>query len=361
MEKILIMNLGSTSTKLAVYEDAAEILAKTIKYSAEALAPFKEPWDQVDLRRNDILSCLNEAGIKLEDLNLVACRGGNFHPVPGGIYMVNEDIIADMRTGKWGVHPTALGGLISFQFSRELGIPAITMDPPITDEFDSIARYSGIKEIQRISSFHALSLKSTARKIAREQLHKPVEELSLILVHMGGGISVCAQKKGRVIDGNNSLDGDGPFSPERAGTLPAGDLVHLCFSGKFTEKEMIKKLRGAGGWVSYLGTNDGLEVERRIEAGDEEAKNVYDATIYQICKEIGAMAAVLSGEVDAIALTGSLAYADYIVDQIKKRISFIAPVINDPGENEMRALLEGSLRFLRGEEAPKSYVREAPL
>jgi butyrate kinase len=353
------MNLGSTSTKLAVYDGESEVLAKTIKYGADALAPYKEPWDQVDLRRNDILSCLGEAGIKLGELDLVACRGGNFHPVPGGIYAINEDIIADMRTGKWGEHPNGVGGLISFQLSRELGIPAITMDPPITDEFDDAARYSGIKEIERISSFHALSLKSTARKIARNQLHKPVGELSLILVHMGGGISVCVQKNGRVIDGNNSLDGDGPFSPERAGSLPTGDLVRLCFSGKYTEKEMLRKLRGAGGWISYLGTNDGLEVERRVEAGDKEAKNVYDAMIYQICKEIGAMAAVLCGKVDAIALTGSLARADYIVDEIKRRTSFIAPVINDPGENEMRALLEGSLRFLRGEEAPKPYVREA--
>jgi butyrate kinase len=359
VERILIINLGSTSTKIAVYNSETELLKKTIKYNAEALAPFREPWDQADMRRADILSCLKEKGLALSDLALVTSRGGNFHPVPGGIYMINEDIIADMRTGKWGVHPTGVGVLISFHLGRELGIPAITMDPPITDEFDDIARYSGIKEIQRISSFHALSLKSTARKIAREQLHKPVGELNLILVHMGGGVSICAQKNGRVIDGNNSLDGDGPFSPERAGTLPVGDLVHLCFSGKFTEKEMIKKIRGAGGWMSYLGINDGLEMERRIEAGDKEAKNVYDAMIYQICKEIGAMAAVLCGKVDAIALTGSLALADYIVDQIKRRISFIAPVINDPGENEMRALLEGSLRFLRGEEAPKPYVREA--
>jgi butyrate kinase len=313
------------------------------------------------MRKNDVLSCLKEAHIALDSLDLITCRGGNFHPVPGGIYIVNDDIIADMRTGKWGIHPTCVGGLIALQIARELGIQAVTMDPPITDEFDDIARYSGIKEIQRISSFHALSLKSTARKIAREQLHKPVEELRLILVHMGGGISICAQKEGRAVDGNNSLDGDGPFSPERSGALPVGDLVHLCFSGTFTEKEIIKKIRGAGGWISYLGTNDGLEVERRIEAGDKEAKNVYDAMIYQVCKEIGAMAAVLCGKVDAIALTGSLARADYIVDEIKRRTSFIAPIINDPGENEMRALLEGSLRYLRKEEAPKPYVREAPL
>ncbi|MDR2743557.1 MAG: hypothetical protein LBB98_15610 [Treponema sp.] len=175
------------------------------------------------------MSCLKEAGIKLEDLNLVTSRGGNFHPVPGGIYIINEDIIADMRTGRWGVHPTGVGVLISFLLGRELGIPAITMDPPITDEFEDIARYSGIKEIERISSFHALSLKSTARKIAREQFHKPVEELNLILVHMGGGISICAQRNGRVIDGNNSLDGDGPFSPERAGALPMGVLCISVF------------------------------------------------------------------------------------------------------------------------------------
>jgi butyrate kinase len=197
--------------------------------------------------------------------------------------------------------------------------------------------------------------------MAREIFHKPVEDLRLILVHMGGGISVCAQRNGRVIDGNNSLDGDGPFSPERAGTVPAGDLVHLCFSGKYTENEVIKKLKGGGGWMSYLGINDGLEMERRVDAGDIDAKNVYDAMIYQICKEIGAMAAVLCGEVDAIALTGSLARSDYIVDTIKKRVSFIAPVLNDPGENEMRALLEGSLRFLRKQEFPNPYIRAKPL
>jgi butyrate kinase len=361
MEKILVMNLGSTSTKLAVYDGETGILSKTVKYSAEDLAPFAEPWDQAEMRKKDVLDSLAGANIRLEDLDLVACRGGNFHPVPSGIYMINDDIIADSRSGKWGSHPNGVGGLIAMEISRDLGIPAITLDPPITDEFDDLARYSGIKDIQRISSFHCLSLKSTARKIARAELHRPVDELNLILVHMGGGISICAQRQGRVVDGNNSLDGDGPFSPERAGSLPVGDLIRLCFSGKYTEKEMIKKIRGGGGWRSYLGTNDGLEVERRIAAGDGEAKKVYDAMIYQICKEIGAMAAVLSGTVDAIALTGSLARADYIVEEIKRRTSFIAPIISDPGENEMRALLEGSLRFLRKEEAPKPYTREVPL
>jgi butyrate kinase len=356
METILIINLGSTSTKLAVYEGERELFKESVKYSMEDLAPFQTVWDQAGFREQGILGCLKKNQVGLESLDLIACRGGNFRPVPGGIYAVSEEMLADIKTGLWGVHPTCIGSFIAYSMAKKLNIPVITMDPPITDELDPIARYSGVKEIPRISSFHALSQKSTARKIAGEVLHKRYEDSRMIVCHLGGGISVGAHRNGRVVDVNNALDGDGPFSPERAGTVPAGDLIHLCFSGKYTENQLMKMVSGKGGLVSYLGTTDSVEIEKKIENGDAETKAVYDAMIYQLCKEIGAAAAVLCGRVEVIALTGSLAYSDYIVNAIKARCSFIAPVHNDPGENEMRALKEGAMRVLRKQEEPMVYT-----
>jgi butyrate kinase len=310
------------------------------------------------MRKVDILAVLEEAGIATGSLDMIISRGGNCRPIPGGIYFINEAMIEDMKTGKWGTHPTCAGSMISLELGTSLAIPVITMDPPISDEFEKYARYSGIKEIQRISSFHVLSQKSTARKICGEVLNKKYEDSRLIVCHLGGGISIGAHRLGKVIDANNALDGDGPFSPERAGSLPTGDLIRLCFSGKFTEKEMMKKINGKGGFISYLGTNEGLEVINRMDRGDQEAKDVFDAMIYQIAKEVGAMAAVLNGQVEAIALTGSLAQSSYLVAELKKRVSFIAQVVTDPGENEMRALREGALRVLRNQETPKTYTRE---
>jgi butyrate kinase len=358
MEKTLIINLGSTSTKMAVCEGEKEILSKSIKYTAEDLAPFHDIWEQAGMRKTDILKALKEAGIATDSLDMIISRGGNCRPIPGGTYFINQAMIDDMKTGRWGTHPTCVGSMISLELGKSLDIPVITMDPPITDEFEKYARYSGIKEIERISSFHVLSQKSTARKICGEVLYKKYEDACLIVCHLGGGISVGAHRLGKVIDANNALDGDGPFSPERAGALPTGDLIRLCFSGKFTEKQVLKKINGQGGFMSYLGTNDGLEVENRMNEGDQKVKEVFDAMIYQIAKEIGAMAAVLNGQVEAIALTGSLARSDYLVEELKKRVSFIARVVTDPGENEMRALREGALRVLRNQETPQTYARE---
>jgi butyrate kinase len=356
MEKVLIINLGSTSTKMAVCEGENEILSKSIKYTAGDLAPFHNTWEQAGMRKADILKALEEAGVAEGSLDMIISRGGNCRPIPGGTYVINQAMIEDMKTGRWGTHPTCVGSMISLELGTSLNIPVITMDPPISDEFEIYARYSGVKEIQRISSFHVLSQKSTARKICKEVLNKKYEDACLIVCHLGGGISIGAHRLGKVIDANNALDGDGPFSPERAGSLPTGDLIRLCFSGTFTEAEVMKKINGKGGFMSYLDTNDGLEVENRMDGGDEKAKEVFAAMIYQIAKEIGAMAAVLNGQVEAIALTGSLARSRYLVEELKKRVSFIAQVVTDPGENEMRALKEGALRVLRNQETPKTYT-----
>ncbi len=350
----LVLNLGSTSTKVAVFSGDKPLFKETIRHSSEDLEKFQSIWDQQEYRKKAILGKLEEKGIDLNSISVITSRGGNTRPIPGGIYVINENMLKDMKSGKYGTHPTNVGALIAYQLGKELGVPVLTVDPPVTDEFCSLARYSGIKGIDRISSFHALNQKATARKTAAE-LGKRYDEVNLIVVHLGGGISVAAHEKGKVIDVNNALDGDGPFSPERAGTIPAGDLVKLCFSGKYTRDEVLKMLTGKGGLVSYLGTNSGLEVEERISNGDREALEVFEAMAYQVSKEIGAAAAVLKGCVDGIALTGSLAYSERLVNFIRERVSFISPIYVNPGENEMEALAEGALRYLNGEEKPLLY------
>ncbi|MCC9296668.1 butyrate kinase [Clostridium sp. WLY-B-L2] len=352
--KMLIINLGSTSTKIAVYNDLEEKFKVSIKHSQDELSRFHDIWEQNDFRKEKILRALKENGYNLKDFNCIACRGGNVKPVPSGTYLVNEKMLVDIRSEKYGVHPSGVGNIIAFELGKTYGIPVITADPPVTDELCSLAKYSGIKEITRISSGHALNQKRTARKIANE-LGKKYDDMNLIIAHLGGGISVGAHEKGRMIDFNNALDGDGSFSPERAGTLPAGDLIRMCFSGKYTEKEMIKKIKGNGGLMSYLGTNSGLEVEKRIKNGDEYALEVFEAMAFQVSKEIGAAAAVLKGKVDAIVLTGGLAYLSRFTNWIKERTKFIAPVYLCPGENEMVSLAESALRYLKGEEKAKKY------
>lgn len=352
--KMLIINLGSTSTKIAVYADLEEKFKVSINHSQEELSKFDDIWAQEDFRKEKILNTLKDNGYHLKDFSCIACRGGNVKPIPGGIYLVNEEMLADIRSEKYGVHPTGVGNIIAFQLGNEYGIPVITADPPVTDELCNLAKYSGVKEITRISSGHALNQKRTGRKIANE-LGKIYAEMNLIVVHLGGGISVGAHENGHMIDFNNALDGDGPFSPERAGTVPAGDLIKMCFSGKYTEKEMIKKINGNGGLMSYLGTNSGLEVEEKIENGDTYALEVFEAMAYQVSKEIATAAAVLKGKVDAIVLTGSLAYSERLTNWIKERIRFIAPIYLCPGENEMISLAENALRYLKGEEEAKQY------
>ncbi|MFZ7131130.1 MAG: butyrate kinase [Eubacteriales bacterium] len=352
--RMLVLNLGSTSTKFAVYEGLEEKLYQSISHSKDELDCFNQLWDQKNFRKEKIYQTLKENQYEMKDFHIIACRGGNIKPVKGGIYLLNEDMLADIRSEKYGSHPCGIGNVIAYEFGLENNISVIFADPPMTDELCNFAKYSGIMEITRVSSGHALNQKRTGRRIAAEY-GKRYEDMNFIIAHLGGGISVGAHQKGMIIDMNNALDGDGPFSPERAGTLPAGDLIRMCYSGKYSQGEMLKKVKGEGGLVSYLGTNSGLDVEERIASGDEEAQEAYEAMSYQISKEIGAVSTVLKGEVDAIILTGSLAYSQKLNDWINERTRFIAPIHICPGENEMISLVESALRYLTGEEQAREY------
>lgn len=353
-KKTLIINFGSTSTKIAVFEDSTEIFKETISHSMEELSQFPNVWDQAEFREEKILSTLKAKNCELSSLDGIAVRGGTLKPIPGGIYILNEEMISDMKSGKYGEHPSNIGNEIAYKLGKKLNIPAIVADPPVTDELSTLAKYSGIKGVTRVSSFHALNHKRTARQIAKE-LGREYEDLNLIVIHMGGGISVGVHEKGLVVDVNNSLDGDGSFSPERAGTIAASSIINMCFSGEYTKEDMFRKVKGGGGLMSYLNTNSGLEVEERIDNGDGYAREVYEAMAYQVSKEIGAASAALSGKVDGIVMTGSLSNSKRLVEWIKERVSFIAPIYLKPGENEMLSLAENAVRFLNGEVEAKEY------
>jgi butyrate kinase len=352
--RILVINPGSTSTKIGVFDNEMSILEKTIRHDSEIINSFDNIIDQYEFRKNTILETLDDEGMNISKLSAVCGRGGLLRPIEGGTYAVNDIMLQDLRAGYSGQHASNLGGIIAFEIASGLNIPSFIVDPVVVDELDEIARVSGFALIERKSIFHALNQKAVARRVAKE-LGKKYEELNLIVTHMGGGITVGVHKKGRVVDVNNGLHGDGPFSPERAGTVPAGDLVSLCFSGDFYREEIMKKLVGQGGLVGYLGTNDAVKVEQMIEKGDQKASLVYSAMAYQVAKEIGAASAVLTGKVDAIILTGGLAYGKDFVNEISEKINWIADVIVHPGENELQALAEGALRVLRGEELEKEY------
>ncbi|GFR35922.1 butyrate kinase [Thermobrachium celere] len=354
MFRMLIINPGSTSTKIAVYDDLNPVFVETLRHSAEELAPYATIFDQYEFRKNVIIKAVEEKGIDLSTLNAVVGRGGLLKPIEGGTYAVNERMLEDLKVGVQGQHASNLGGVIAYEIAKKYNIPSFIVDPVVVDEMHDVARISGMPEIERKSIFHALNQKAVAKRYAKEKGVK-YEDLNLIVAHMGGGISVGAHKKGRVVDVNNALDGEGPFSPERSGGLPVGDLVKMCFSGKYTQDEIKKKITGKGGLVAYLGTNDGREVKKMMDEGNKQAELIYKAMAYQVAKEIGSCAAVLKGEVDAIILTGGLAYGEEYVSWIKERISFIAPVVVYPGEDEMLALAEGGLRVLKGEETAKEY------
>ena len=351
---ILVINPGSTSTKVAVYRGEEPVFVESIAHSTDELSKFKRISDQFDFRKQLVLNLLKEKGIDESELSAVVGRGGLIKPVESGTYEVNDLMLEHLRQGLLGEHASNLGGLIAAAIARPLGIPAFIVDPVVVDEMEPVAKLSGLPEITRKSIFHALNQKCVARMAAKE-LGKAYEDVNLIVAHLGGGISVGAHKKGRVVDVNNALNGDGPYAPERAGGLPAWDLVQLALSGKYTKEELKKKLAGKGGIVAYLGTNDLREVERRVDQGDEYADLICEGMAYQVAKEIGACAAVLEGKVDAIVLTGGLAKSQRFVNRIKKRISWIAPILIYPGENEMRALAMGALRVLKGEEKAKEY------
>jgi len=354
--RVLVINPGSTSTKIAVFEDGTSLLEKTIRHSSEELKDFKRIIDQYDFRVKVIETELNANGFKLEDFDAFVGRGGLLHPIESGTYRVNEAMVQDLKECRYGEHASNLGAIIAYNLGEIAKKPAYIVDPVVVDEMEPLAKYSGLKGIERKSIWHALNQKAVARRAAKD-LGKKYEEVNLIVVHLGGGISIAAHKKGRTVDVNNALNGDGPFAPERAGGLPTISLVDLCMSGKYTYEEMKKLLAGHGGLMSHLGTNSAMEVEERIKKGDAYAKLVYEAMAYQIAKTIGEMATVLKGRVDAIVLTGGLANSSMLTNWIKERVSFIAKVLVYPGEDEMRALLEGTLRVLKGEEKEKIYER----
>ena len=352
--RILAINPGSTSTKLAVYEDEKCVFNASIKHDSNVILSFNKIIDQYDFRMEAILNELKKDKIDLSMFDAIVGRGGMLKPIPSGTYAVTDQMIEDMKIAKRGEHASNLGCLIAKNIADQYHIPSFIVDPVAVDEMDDIARYTGMPEIQRDSLFHALNHKAVARKVAKD-LKKPYEELNLVLAHLGGGISVAAHHFGRVIDVNNALDGDGPMSPERSGEVPMGPLYKMVFSGKYTLKEIQRKNYGQGGLVAYLGTNDGATINKRIQVGDEKAEFIHRVMCYQIAKEIGAYATVLKGRVDAIVLTGGLAYNKLTVDLIKDRVAFIAPVLVYPGEDEMEALAEGALRVLRKEEKAKIY------
>jgi butyrate kinase len=353
--RILAVNPGSTSTKIAVYQNSDPIFLKNIKHTSEELAPYPKITDQFDLRKEIILHQLKEADMQINDLQAIVGRGGLLKPIPSGIYEVNEQMIADLKASPFGEHASNLGGLIAHDLVNDLpNAKAYIVDPIVVDEFDDIARISGHPLFQRVSIFHALNQKAVAREYARS-IRRKYDDLNLIVVHLGGGITVGAHRKGRVIDVNQGLDGEGPFTPERTGTLPVGDLVRLCFSGKYSLKEVQKMVKGEGGLVAYLGTNNAYDVEKMVDAGNAEAELVYHAMAYQVAKYIGEMYTVLKCEVDAILITGGIAYDKGFVNWIQERVYKLAPIHIFPGEDEMRALAINGLMVVRGELEVKVY------
>ena len=355
MHKLLIINPGSTSTKVAVFQDKEQVFKKNIKHSVEDIAKFDRISDQFSYRKEMILNELKSEGINLDGLSAVVGRGGLLHPLTSGVYEVNQAMIADLTAASYGEHACNLGGLIANDIAKEYGVKAYIADPVVVDEMEDVARYSGHPLFPRISIFHALNQKMIARQHAAA-VGKRYEDLNLIGVHLGGGISVAAHKKGQVVDVNNALNGDGPFTPERSGALPSGPLMKACFSGKYTKKDVDLMLKGQGGFVAYLGTNDALEVENAVKAGNKEWEKVYRAMAYQVAKEIGGLAAsALDMNVDGIFITGGMAYDKNFCGIVKEHVEKIAPVYVYPGEDEMKALALNGLMVLNGETDVKIY------
>jgi butyrate kinase len=356
--RVLVINPGSTSTKVAVFDNETPVLEQTLRHATEELDTYERISDQFAFRKQVILDELAAENITVDTLSAVVGRGGLIHPVAGGTYTVNRQMLDDLQVGVLGEHASNLGGILAHEIAGETGIPSYIVDPVVVDELDDVARPAGMPDFDRTSIFHALNQKAVARRAA-EAHGKSYEDMNFVIVHLGGGITVGAHRRGRVVDVNDGLNGEGPFTPERTGGLPALKLVKLCYSGDFTHAEMKKKIKGGGGLVSYLGTNDGREVAAKIDSGDEKARLIYEAMAYQTAKEVGAMAAVLRGEVDAIILTGGLAHDERFCDWMKDRISFLGPVEVYPGEDEMKALAEGAIRVLSGAETALEYTGAA--
>ena len=352
--KSLIINPGSTSTKIGVFEDETLLFEETLRHSTEEIAQYASIVDQKDFRKQIILDLLNEKNFDIKSLQVVVGRGGMLKPIPGGTYAVSDALLEDLKIGKQGQHASNLGGILAREIGDSIGVPSYIVDPVVVDELMPISRYSGVPELPRTSVFHALNQKAVAKRYAKEQ-GKAYDSLNLVVVHMVGGVSVGAHEKGRVIDVFNALDGDGAFSPERAGAVPSGALIKMCFSGQYTEKEVYKKIVGNGGFNAYVGTNDMRDVEKMVQNGDKKAEEVREAFIMQVAKNIGSMACVLKGKVDQIIITGGIAYDKVVVAGLTERAGFIAPITVYPGEDELLALTQGALRVMNGEEKAMEY------
>ena len=348
--KILIINPGSTSTKIGVFEDETLLFEETLRHTTEELAGFNMIVDQKDFRKKVILDVLAEKNFDIKTLDVCVGRGGMLKPIPGGTYAVSDDLLEDLKIGKQGQHAS----ILAREIGDELGVPSYIVDPVVVDELMPSSRLSGVPELPRISVFHALNQKAVAKRYAKE-VGKKYTDLNLIVVHMGGGVSVGAHDHGKVVDVYNALDGDGAFSPERAGGVPSGALVKMCFSGEYTQAEVMKKLVGKGGFNAYIGSNDARDLEKLVNEGDEHAKLVQDAFYQQVAKDIGGMATVLRGKVDQIILTGGIAYSKHTCEELEKRAGFIAPFTVYAGEDELLALAQGALRVMNGEEEPMKY------
>lgn len=347
MKKILVINPGSTSTKFAVYHDEECFFEKTLRHQGEELAPYPNVAAQYEFRKSTILNALKEENIEPK-FDIVVGRGGLLHPVKSGAIEVNEAMCRDLRSAQYGEHACNLGGLIARDIADTCGCKAIIADTVVVDELEEVARITGCPELPMKSVLHTLNQKAIARRYAKEN-GKKYEEINVVVAHLGGGISVSAHRQGRIIDTNNALGGNGPFTPERVGTLPARELVDLCYSGKYTKEEMKKKLVGKGGLMAHMGVNDARAVHEMALKGDKHAQLIFDAMAYNVAKEIGSMAVVMKGKVDAILITGGIAYNEYFVKYVTDMVQFIAPVKAYPGEDELGALASNGLRVLNGE------------
>ncbi|TGE31580.1 butyrate kinase [Desulfosporosinus sp. Sb-LF] len=351
--KVLAINPGSTSTKIAAYENEACLWSQSIDHPTIEINAFARVPDQCDYRIVQILNLLDDKATPLNSFDAVVGRGGMLKPLVGGTYLVDESLVKTLRNAPGGEHASNLGGIIAYYLGQRINVPVYIVDPVSVDEMEPLARLSGLSELPRLSQSHALNMKAVARKVARE-MGKSYQTINLIIAHLGGGISVAPHRRGKMIDVNNA-NNEGPYSVERCGTLPSNQLVKLCYSGKYSQEQVLTKILKEGGMFSYLGTKDARMVEKRMNDGDPDAKLVLEGLCYQVAKEIGAMATVLAGDVDQIVLTGGLAHSEFITQEIIRRVSFISPVVVLPGEEEMEALALGALRVLRSEEKALTY------
>ncbi len=352
--KSLIINPGSTSTNIGVFEDETLLFEETLRHSTEEISQYASIVEQKDFRKKIITDLLEKKEFDIKSLNVIVGRGGMLKPIPGGTYAVTDDLLNDLKVGVQGQHASNLGGILAREIGDAIGVPSYIVDPVVVDELMPIARYSGVPELPRVSVFHALNQKAVAKRYAKEQ-GVAYESLNLIVVHMGGGVSVGAHENGKIVDVFNALDGDGAFSPERAGGVPSGALIKMCFSGQYTEKEVYSKIVGKGGFNAYLGTNDMRDVVKRANEGDNVAAEMMEAFTFQVAKDMGSMACVLKGKVDQIIVTGGIAYNAVVVDALKERAGFIAPFTVYPGEDELLALAQGAIRVMTGEEKVMEY------